>query len=173
MPGIYGGDDVSAVVLDIGTDSLRLGWAGQDSPTSIIKSAYGTVNVNLNQDNVKSKEKEQTSDQMEVVGGVQSSTSTSSSKVLLDTSIQSFRPNIEIHYPIQNSMLDSSNDPKLILPHILKAYSHLGANPKHHPLLITEPSWNQKEKREEIVAFAFDTLGVPACYLANGAVLSR
>lgn len=36
-------DEVSALVLDIGTSSLRAGYAGDDTPKAIIPSSYGYV----------------------------------------------------------------------------------------------------------------------------------
>jgi actin-related protein 4 len=41
MPGIYGGDDISAIVLDAGSSSTRAGWAGEDTPRVVIPSSYG------------------------------------------------------------------------------------------------------------------------------------
>lgn len=48
----------------------------------------------------------------------------------------------------------------------------MGADPSEHPLLLTEPSWNTKEAREELMELAFEGLNVPAFYLANSTVLS-
>jgi actin-like protein 6B len=36
-------DEVSALVLDIGTSTLRAGYAGDDSPKAIIPTSYGFV----------------------------------------------------------------------------------------------------------------------------------
>lgn len=41
MPGVYGGDDVSAIVLDAGSSLLRAGWAGEDTPRIVIPSSFG------------------------------------------------------------------------------------------------------------------------------------
>ena len=41
MPGIYGGDEVSAIVVDYGSSSLRFGWAGEDTPRGIIPTEFG------------------------------------------------------------------------------------------------------------------------------------
>ncbi|CAO1619365.1 unnamed protein product [Parajaminaea phylloscopi] len=43
MPGVYGGDDVSAIVVDPGSSLLRAGWAGEDTPRVVIPSAYGWI----------------------------------------------------------------------------------------------------------------------------------
>lgn len=36
-------DEVSALVVDIGTSSLRAGYAGDDTPKSIIPTSYGYI----------------------------------------------------------------------------------------------------------------------------------
>lgn len=41
MSLVYGGDEVSALVVDYGTHSLRAGWAGEDTPRCIFPTAYG------------------------------------------------------------------------------------------------------------------------------------
>lgn len=38
-------DEVSALVLDIGTSTLRAGYAGDDTPKAIIPTSYGFVPV--------------------------------------------------------------------------------------------------------------------------------
>ena len=39
-------DEVSALVIDIGTSSLRAGYAGDDTPKAIIPSSYGYYPAN-------------------------------------------------------------------------------------------------------------------------------
>lgn len=42
LPHAYlGPDEVSALVIDIGTSSLRAGYAGDDTPKAIIPTSYG------------------------------------------------------------------------------------------------------------------------------------
>ena len=40
--GVYGGDEVGALVFDPGHFSLRVGYAGEDSPKAEIPSCVGT-----------------------------------------------------------------------------------------------------------------------------------
>ena len=35
---MYGGDEVSAIVMDVGTNSVKAGYAGQDTPTAVFSS---------------------------------------------------------------------------------------------------------------------------------------
>ena len=50
--GVYGGDEVGALVFDPGHFSMRVGYAGEDSPKSEIPSHVGT---SLDENAVKSK----------------------------------------------------------------------------------------------------------------------
>lgn len=43
MPGVYGGDDVSAIVIDPGSSLLRAGWAGEDTPRVVDPSSYAWI----------------------------------------------------------------------------------------------------------------------------------
>jgi actin-like protein 6B len=43
-------DEVSALVLDIGTSTLRAGYAGDDTPKAIIPTSYGFVPVSRDAD---------------------------------------------------------------------------------------------------------------------------
>jgi actin-like protein 6A len=38
---LVGSDEVSALVVDIGTSSIRAGYAGDDTPKAIIPTSYG------------------------------------------------------------------------------------------------------------------------------------
>lgn len=45
MSAQYGGDEIGALVLDPGTHSTRAGFAGEDTPKSLIPSNYGAVSA--------------------------------------------------------------------------------------------------------------------------------
>lgn len=55
MPGIYGGDDISAIVLDPGSSSTRAGWAGEDTPRVITPSSYGWLSGDVNLEELQGK----------------------------------------------------------------------------------------------------------------------
>ena len=48
--GVYGGDEVGALVFDPGHYSLRVGYAGEDTPKTEIPSVVG---ISEDADNVK------------------------------------------------------------------------------------------------------------------------
>ncbi|RYF69618.1 MAG: hypothetical protein EOO39_17215, partial [Cytophagaceae bacterium] len=41
--GVYGGDEVGAIVVDIGSNTTRVGFAGEDTPRADIPSIVGTM----------------------------------------------------------------------------------------------------------------------------------
>jgi hypothetical protein len=43
-------DEVSALVIDIGTSSVRAGYAGDDTPRAIIPTQYGSMPTNSDTD---------------------------------------------------------------------------------------------------------------------------
>jgi actin-related protein len=40
MPGVYGGDEINALVIDAGQSATRAGWAGEDTPRVVLPSSY-------------------------------------------------------------------------------------------------------------------------------------
>ena len=48
----------------------------------------------------------------------------------------------------------------------------LAIQPEEQPVLLVESVFNTVEKREKMCSLAFETLNVPAIFLANSAVLS-
>ena len=40
---MYGGDEVSAIVLDLGSHSVKAGYAGHDTPQCVFSSSVGTT----------------------------------------------------------------------------------------------------------------------------------
>lgn len=53
-----------------------------------------------------------------------------------------------------------------------RVFAELDADPKEHPILMSEPPLSPKRNREKTVQVLFETFGVPGCYLARDAVLA-
>ncbi|KAH9823778.1 Actin-related protein 4, partial [Teratosphaeria destructans] len=41
----YAGDEIGALVLDAGSHSIRAGFAGEDTPKSVVPSQYGVLDA--------------------------------------------------------------------------------------------------------------------------------
>ena len=194
MPGIYGGDDISAIVLDIGSSSTRAGWAGEDTPRALIPTNYGWLpkeqeeeeggNDDVQMENVETNENNGTTN---TNGETTNGTTTTTKKAISDwekqkqkvesrqrfvgdAGVNVWRANMEIGNPLEDGILTSSASALALARYSLDEV--VGCDASEHPLLLTESSWNSKEAREELTQFAFEGLGVPAFYLANSTVLS-
>lgn len=130
---MYGGDEVSAIVLDIGSYQTRLGYAGEDSPKLVIPSVsliqlVGTIQpYNSN------------SDDMEV-----------DPRFISGHAVRYRRDYMEInnimHAGICNFYLDDNWD--LIENMCLTAIKdEMRLDPKEHPFLLSEPNISNSEAR--------------------------
>ncbi|KAJ5894447.1 hypothetical protein N7495_006138 [Penicillium taxi] len=170
----YGGDEVSAIVLDPGYSTTRAGFAGEDFPKSLITTYYGKYNAD-GQDKL----------------------------IFGDDLFVGPRPGISVHNPIgkdgivedwdmaekvweysftsrltdavkpgnpfQNGLNDVSSEE---LPTEMDVESDEKPLLADSPLLMTEPGWNPAKAREKTIEIAMEKWGSPAFYLARSGVLS-
>ncbi|XP_057660322.1 actin-like protein 6B [Diorhabda carinulata] len=142
---VYGGDEVGALVFDIGHNTVRAGYAGEDSPKVDIPS---TIGVWLDsEDDVT-----QTRYNIGLLG------------------IHVWRPEMELVSFLKEGMVENWDMFENFLDYIYN--QALRAVPKDHPILLTEPPWITPPKREEMAELMFEKYGVPAVYLAKNASLA-
>ncbi|KAK9379525.1 actin family [Kockiozyma suomiensis] len=134
---MYGGDEISALVIDPGSSWTRVGFAGEDSPKAVVPTFYGKAGDDI------------------YVG---------------DNELHSPRSGMEVLSPMSDGCVTDWDKTVKIWDYALS--KRLYTDPKDHPLLVTEPSWNPAKNREKAVEVAFEQLGVPAFYLAREAVCS-
>ncbi|GAA93379.1 uncharacterized protein L969DRAFT_19049 [Mixia osmundae IAM 14324] len=141
---VYGGDEVSAVVLDIGTSTTRAGYAGEDSPKSIIPTSYGYVPAR------DGKEAQH------YFGQAGPNVWRAHQRVL-----NPCQDGIVVDWDAAEQLIHSSLTGQLRIPSLADS-----------PLLTTEPSWNTKANRERMLEIAFETWQAPAYYTVDRAVLA-
>ncbi|KAI9795577.1 MAG: NuA4 histone acetyltransferase subunit [Candelina submexicana] len=172
----YGGDEISALVLDPGYSSTRAGFAGEDVPKSVIPSFYGIT-----------------------------SGSPSEQKYLFgDSSIHSALSHHEIHNPMSrdgtvedwdtatklwdyaitsrltsgkqtnptNNGLNDDNETKAELDADMDGVGEEEKMLEDNPLLMTETGWNTGKQREKSIEVAMESWGVPAFWLGRSGVLA-
>lgn len=77
---------------------------------------------------------------------------------------------MEVKNCMKNSMIEDWDLFEQLVEH---CYSKcLNTDPTQHPVLFTEPSFNERSKREQLVELMFEKFNVPAFYLCNNAVLA-
>jgi len=161
--GVYGGDEVGALVFDIGHYSIRSGYAGEDSPKGEIPSAVGV----LEEAAVTNGEP------MEVdgTGATKDSTTPAEKKYYIDTnSIHVAKKGIEMTSFLKDGMVEDWDMFEKVLDHIYA--KHIKSEPNLHPVLMSEASWNTRPKRERVTELMFEKYNIPAFFLVKNAVLA-
>lgn len=149
--GVYGGDEVGAIVIDIGHGSIRAGFAGEDTPKADIPSVIGIVG---NQTDVDNQGKENIE-----------------KKYFIDTTaISAARKDMELTSFLNDGMIEDWDLFDKMLEHIYDKHVH--SDSQLHPVLVSEAPWNVRAKREKITELMFEKYKVPAFFLAKNAMLA-
>ncbi|EMD40548.1 hypothetical protein CERSUDRAFT_111146 [Gelatoporia subvermispora B] len=160
----YGGDEVSALVVDIGSSSIRAGYAGDDTPKAIVPTSYGYV-----------KETPSTTEDVTMSDTTEGEESKLASRPRVKLYIGQngpslWRENMEVNNPMQNGLIANFDPVNALVSHALKDV--MRCDPSEHPILVTEPAWNTQENRERMAEIMFEEFQVPAFYIANTGVLN-
>jgi len=161
MSGIIGGDEVGAIVIDMGSHTTRAGYAGEDMPKVDFPSYAGVI-----EEFVEKTESMDTGANSESIRpGLKNK------RVLIDSmSVRAPKPNMEVRPFLKDGLIDDWNLYEDVLNFILG--KHLRCDPSKHPILVTEPVTNTKHKRERLCEIFFEKFNVPGFYLARNGVLS-
>lgn len=159
MAAIYGGDEVNAVVLDLGTWQCRAGYAGDDTPKAVFPALAGVTAAAAEANGME-------------VDGQQPAASTSGRKLFVGSQELGYkRPHMEVVSPFSAEGLLSDWDMAARMwDYALRERLHIKA--EENAVLFTEPTHNTREVREKTVQMAFEHLRCPALFLAKDAVLS-
>ncbi|KDQ64811.1 hypothetical protein JAAARDRAFT_684637, partial [Jaapia argillacea MUCL 33604] len=157
-------DEVSALVVDIGTSSLRAGYAGDDTPKAIIPTTYGYIPQPSSGDVTMGETGE------EGDTGKKEGDSQGAKLYVGQNGPLMWRAGMHIGNPLQNGLIhDFAPVPKLI-SHTLVDVMRCDA--AEHPILVTEPAWNTPANRERMAEIIFEEFQAPAFYIANTGVLN-
>lgn len=153
--GVYGGDEVGALVFDPGHYSLRVGYAGEDSPKAEIPAYVGTSPADAAPDAMD--------------------TATDGAKMKkkyhIDTTSLNFpKQNMEISTYMKDGMIADWEMFEQVLDYSYKKI--IQSQSEYHPVLFSEAPWNKKDRREQLCELMFEKYNVPAFFLVKNAVLS-
>uniref|UniRef100_U5EXR6 Putative actin n=1 Tax=Corethrella appendiculata TaxID=1370023 RepID=U5EXR6_9DIPT len=154
---LYGGDEIGALVFDPGHQSLRVGYAQEDTPKAEIPSVVG-IGPNeaaLNTD-------------LESKGDNNNITS---NKYYVDTTFVNVpRANTEIQTYMKDGMIDNWDLFEKVLDYVYAKV--IVSESEYHPVLFSEASWNVRNNRERLTELMFEKYNVPAFFLVKNAVLA-
>ncbi|XP_003793713.1 actin-like protein 9 [Otolemur garnettii] len=136
---------MDAVVIDMGTGTCKVGFAGQARPTYTVAT----------------------------IVGCQPQKQATAGQTCLETFIGEAarsRPELTLVQPIRSGIVVDWDAAELIWRHMLE--HDLGVATQDHPLLFSDPPFSPATNREKLVEVAFESLRSPAMYVASQSVLS-
>ena len=137
--------DDKAVIIDIGSGTIKAGFVGDDAPSVTFPSIVGRPRQ----------------------GGVMVGQGGKSAFVG-DAALQK-RGILTLRLPFERGLVTNWDD----LAELLRfAFQKLHADPTAQPVLLTEPVLNPKENRHKLTQLLFETLQVPAMYLVPTGTLA-
>lgn len=158
---MYGGDEVNAVVVDVGSHTVKAGFAGEDTPKALFPSVLGLV----------PNDRANGASPMDTDGATPNKRRRTSNHVYTGTSDVNYRrEHMEVEGALHNGLYQDMDIVQELWEHAFK--DRLVIDPKEHPILFAEPTFNTKAMREQMVQTIFEQHGCPAIFLAKNAVLS-
>ncbi|KAI0141559.1 chromatin remodeling and histone acetyltransferase complexes subunit putative [Xylariaceae sp. FL1272] len=171
---VYGGDEVSALVLDPGYCHTRAGFAGEDVPKSVLPSFYGRLKSS-NANSTTTSYKDVFSDEcifprpeFELKNYMSRTDSVvedwdAATQIWEDMLIRRLQPEKQAP-PHKNGLNDPSDDQGDVIMEDSEAQEKALAE---SPVLITEAPWNSGKAREKAIEIAMENWGVPAFWLCR------
>ncbi|XP_022729061.1 actin-related protein 4-like [Durio zibethinus] len=162
---MYGGDEVSAIVIDLGSHTCKAGYAGEDAPKAVFPSVVGSI------DQMDADDDNDNNDSKTSNNNVDSNKPKGKRRLYVGSQALGFRrDHMEVLSPLKDGVVVDWEIVDSIWDHAFKEC--LLIDPKEHPMLLAEPSFNTQQQRERTVEIMFEKYKVPALFLAKNAVLT-
>ncbi|CAL1148388.1 unnamed protein product, partial [Cladocopium goreaui] len=136
----------AALVLEVGSNMCRVGFAQQDVPSVVFPSLVGRIRHPA----------------LMQVGG--------QNQIYVGHDARARRGILHLLRPIERGLVTRWAEMEQIWHHIF--YNELRVVPEEHPVLLLEAPLTPQDDRERMVQMMFETFGVPSLHLAMHAVLS-
>ncbi|MQL74324.1 hypothetical protein Taro_006673 [Colocasia esculenta] len=145
---MYGGDEVSAIVIDLGTYTCKAGYAGEDAPKAVFPSVVGSIDQTGGVDDTKFEKDTDSVSELKN-DGRQFVTDEAKARRKLYVGSQALgyrRDYMEVVSPIKDGVIVDWDIVDNIWDHAFR--ERLLIDPKEHPMLLAEPSANSPQQRE-------------------------
>ncbi|KAG2379438.1 hypothetical protein C9374_006555 [Naegleria lovaniensis] len=136
-------EDIQALMIDLGSDSCKAGFAGDDTPRSVFPSLIGTPKHKIDHYPLDA---------------------------YIGHQALSKRGLLNIDHCIQRGRIINFNDLEKLLNHVF--YNELRVSPQEYPIMFSENSFQSSQNREKLTRLMFETFSVPALYISLQGVLS-
>ncbi|KAL5229605.1 hypothetical protein ABZP36_028381 [Zizania latifolia] len=164
---MYGGDEVSAIVVDVGSYSCKAGYAGDDTPKAVFSSVVGSIEQTGETDEAKA---DTAPDSKNGAKPMDVDKAKTKRKLYVGQELEFRRDHMEVISPMKDGTVTDWDIVDNIWNHAFR--QRLLINPEEHPMLIAEPSTNTGQQREKAAELMFEKYKVPALFLAKNAVLT-
>ena len=146
-------DEVGALVFDAGHFSFRAGYAGEDMPKTEIPSMVGISeeHANPSMDVQTGNGNEGNGNSMNLSAELKAMIK----KYTIDTTnVHVPKAGMELGAFLKDGAVEDWDMFEKVVDYV---YGHsLMADSEHHPLLMTEPPWNPRNKREKLTELFFE-----------------
>ncbi|XVF47470.1 hypothetical protein PTKIN_Ptkin03bG0111200 [Pterospermum kingtungense] len=161
---MYGGDEVSAIVIDLGSHTCKAGYAGEDAPKAVFPSVAGSIDqMDADDDNANNDSETNNNNDSNKPKGKR--------RLYVGSQALGFRrDHMDVLSPLKDGVVVDWDIVDSIWDHAFK--DCLLIDPKEHPMLLAEPSSNIQQQRERAAEIMFEKYKVPALFLAKNAVLT-
>jgi actin-related protein 2 len=137
------------VVSDNGTGFVKVGFAGQNFPSSIFPSIVGRPILRAEED---------------ISEGVELK------EIMCGDEAAAARHSLDVRYPVENGIVKNWEDMEHLWNYTF--YEKLKIDPSNHKILLTEPPMNPTKNREQLVEKMFETYGFAASSISIQAMLT-
>eukprot|EP00158_Paraphelidium_tribonemae_P010118 Partr_v1_DN34257_c0_g1_i1_m43736 putative Actin-like len=144
---MYCGDETGGVVFDAGSYTCKVGYAGDDMPKSVFNGRAGVLKG------------------VTEPGAARASTeSAPKTRYLVGPAATQYRPHMELKPPTDYGLVEDWDMMEAVWAH---GFDSVRADPREHPLVLSEPPFSIMAQREKVAEIMFETFDVPAMYLAR------
>lgn len=140
-----GFDENVVVIIDNGSGVCKAGLSTDSAPRAVFQEVLGRPRDTWKQ-------------------------SLGSEKVFFGDDVDPHRNKLALSYPLENGIIENFEDMDLLWDYTFR--EKLGIDPSLHPVLLTEPPYNPKPNREQMVEIMFETFGVPSLNISIQGVLA-
>ncbi|KAL7493080.1 hypothetical protein ACHAWT_003279 [Skeletonema menzelii] len=157
------------IVMDCGTATIKAGFAGGTKPKITVGTKVGRAkHQRVMPGGALEGEEQRTSGS----GGKKTSSSGITS-YFVGSKLDEHRGAFLLEHPMERgAVVDGGWDAMELLWEHIYSKSNLNARMEEHPVLLTESPHNPSSQREQLAEIFFETIRVPALFVAPPAVLS-
>ncbi|KAJ2707507.1 NuA4 histone acetyltransferase subunit [Coemansia sp. IMI 203386] len=182
----YGGDEVNALVIDVGSTWTRAGFAGEDLPKAYFPSHAGYIESEVEVAETSDEPKQNgngssngdqdvdMTEEQQQQNGASEPAAIRKKKVrsyyVGDTESAAWRAGMEVGGPMEQGLVKDWDMYEKIWEYAIKSRLHVKS--EEHPVMVSEAAWNTSAHRAKLIEMAFEKFKCPAFYVCKTPVLA-